>query len=108
MVVSLMVLMMVVLAQGQAELGFKNPSADTGLCATSCGARCLPRLYAPQIAFCFGLCMIGCKLRPSEAVFKCTSGCANSMVNSYKPTAAERVENIVGSCYQTCKQNSIN
>ncbi|XVF26714.1 hypothetical protein REPUB_Repub14bG0042300 [Reevesia pubescens] len=110
MMVSLMVLMMVVLAQGraQAELADVHPTADTGHCAKRCAFKCMFRIFPKSIALCFCLCMISCKLEPSEGVFNCTSGCANSMVNTYNPTDTERVENFVGSCYETCKQNNNN
>ncbi|XVE64826.1 hypothetical protein DITRI_Ditri07aG0133000 [Diplodiscus trichospermus] len=105
---SLMVLMMVVLAQGRAELADVHHPPKTKYCAKKCFYKCILRLIPQRIALCFGLCMLGCKLKPSQVVYNCTYDCANSMVNAYKPTDAEKVEVFVGSCYKTCKQKNNN
>ncbi|OMO91842.1 hypothetical protein COLO4_18070 [Corchorus olitorius] len=107
MAVSLVVLAMVVMAQGR-ELGLIEPDGirDIGNCAKSCGQKCALKLVPKRIAACFGLCTLGCLFRPSQAVLSCTSNCANSMLNSINPTDAEGVEEMVGSCYARCNQNN--
>ncbi|XVF71205.1 hypothetical protein PTKIN_Ptkin12aG0017300 [Pterospermum kingtungense] len=108
MLVSLLVLMMVLLAQGRAEFSDVHPNEGTGRCAKKCTLKCAFYIFPVRIAVCFSLCMVGCKLQPSQIVYDCTSGCANSMVKAYNPTDAEKVENFVGSCYETCKNNNNN
>ncbi|XWS20336.1 hypothetical protein CRYUN_Cryun31cG0092600 [Craigia yunnanensis] len=108
MMASLMVLMMVVLAQGRAELADIHPTSKIGRCAKKCAFKCMFRIFPARIALCFGLCMIGCNHKPSKVVYNCTHDCSNSMVNAYNPTDAEKVESFVGSCYETCKQNNNN
>ncbi|XVE52122.1 hypothetical protein DITRI_Ditri02bG0096900 [Diplodiscus trichospermus] len=106
MIITLMVLMMVVLAQGQTDLALVPPAPKpkTGRCVKRCLYKCIWKLSPQRIALCFGLCMIGCKLRPPQGVYKCTSDCANSLLNTYNPTDAEKVlEIFVGSCYKSCK-----
>ncbi|OMO78633.1 hypothetical protein CCACVL1_14255 [Corchorus capsularis] len=107
-VMSLVVLAMVVMGQGR-ELGLIEPDGIGDLfgpCAKSCGKKCALKLIPKRIAACFGLCAIGCLIRPSQAVLSCASNCANSRLISINPTDAEGVEAMVGSCYSSCNQNN--
>ncbi|KAL4283385.1 hypothetical protein GQ457_16G008770 [Hibiscus cannabinus] len=79
----------------------------TGSCIKKCAIECFPLLSPPRIAACSALCILACKLIPSAIVMDCTTGCTNSIIDTYKPTDVVKVNNIVGSCYKTCKHNNL-
>ncbi|KAL4290414.1 hypothetical protein GQ457_14G013340 [Hibiscus cannabinus] len=78
-----------------------------GSCIKKCAIRCFPLLSPPRIDACSALCILACKLIPSAIVMDCTTGCRNSIIDTYKPTDVVKVNNIVGSCYKTCKVNNL-
>ena len=73
-----MLLMIVVVAQGQA-----STSSITD-CAKNCAISCATKIIPPQVALCFGTCMLQCALNPPQAVYNCTGACAKSIVD-YNP-----------------------
>ncbi|KAK9035579.1 hypothetical protein V6N11_077617 [Hibiscus sabdariffa] len=79
----------------------------TGSCIKKCAIKCFPLLYPPRIAACSALCILACKLIPPAIVMDCTTDCTNSIIDTYKPTDVVKVNNIVGSCYKTCKHNNL-
>ncbi|GMI94187.1 hypothetical protein HRI_003088000 [Hibiscus trionum] len=109
MAVSLMVLMMKALLVGQVQgvdelnIGVKE---GIGTCVKICAPRCFPLFKPIKIALCMASCMIKCKVQPTPIVFDCTTACANSVINAYNSTDVGRINNIVGSCYKTCKVNN--
>ncbi|KAL4292074.1 hypothetical protein GQ457_14G013380 [Hibiscus cannabinus] len=78
-----------------------------GSCIKKCAIRCFHLLSPPRIAACSALCILACKLIPSAIVMDCTTGCTNSIIDTYNPTDVVKVNNIVGSCYKTCKLNNL-
>ncbi|KAL4290275.1 hypothetical protein GQ457_14G013360 [Hibiscus cannabinus] len=85
--------------------------ASKKLTALSFIVLCFPLLSPPRIAPCSALCILACKLIPSAIVMDCTTGCTNSIIDTYNPIAiyiyVVKVKNIVGSCYKTCKLNNL-
>ncbi|GMJ03929.1 hypothetical protein HRI_004062600 [Hibiscus trionum] len=78
-----------------------------GSCIKRCDIACIPLLAPPRIAACAALCILACKLSPPAVVMDCTTCCTNSTIDTYKPTYVEKVNDIVGSCYKTCKHNNL-
>ncbi|GMJ03944.1 hypothetical protein HRI_004064700 [Hibiscus trionum] len=76
-------------------------------CIKRCAIACIPLLAPPRIAACAALCILACKLTPPTVVMNCTTGCTNSVIDTYKPTDVEKVNKIVGSFYKTCKHNNL-
>ncbi|XVF51952.1 hypothetical protein PTKIN_Ptkin04bG0225300 [Pterospermum kingtungense] len=113
MIVSLVVVLMVVLAQGESanDHGRSTDEFDE-LCAAKCTARCALKIFPKRIARCYAACKLDCYKPTSEVVHNCTSNCVNSMINTYNPTDVadvdQKVESFVGSCYETCKNNNNN
>ncbi|GMJ03931.1 hypothetical protein HRI_004062300 [Hibiscus trionum] len=107
---SLIVLAMMTLHAAQVRaidelnIGVKE---GMGTCIKRCAIACIPILAPPRIAACAALCILACKLTPPTVVMDCTTGCTNSVIDTYKPTDVEKVNNIVGSCYKTCKHNNL-
>ncbi|GMI94199.1 hypothetical protein HRI_003089200 [Hibiscus trionum] len=97
MAVSLMVLMMKALLVGQVQgvdelnIGVKE---GIGSCVKICAPRCFSLFKPIKIALCMASCMIKCKVQPTPIVFDCTTAYVG------------RINNIVGSCYKTCKVNN--
>ena len=75
---SLMLLMIVVVAQGQAP---PSPSED---CGKKCALGCASQIIPIRVALCYGICKLKCKLFPPQAVHNCTGACAKSIVD-YNP-----------------------
>ncbi|XVF51951.1 hypothetical protein PTKIN_Ptkin04bG0225200 [Pterospermum kingtungense] len=113
-IISLVVLLMVVLAQAEGQVELANdhhPAVIEELCAAKCTAKCALKIFPKRVARCFGPCVLDCYKPTSEVVHHCTSNCVNSMINAYNPTDVadvEKVEGFVGSCYETCKNNNNN
>ncbi|KAL4283932.1 hypothetical protein GQ457_16G016670 [Hibiscus cannabinus] len=74
----------------------------TSSCIKKWAIKCFPLLSPLRIASCLALCILACKLIPPAIVMDYTTGSTNSIIDTYKPT----VNNIVGSCYKTCKHNN--
>ncbi|XVF51950.1 hypothetical protein PTKIN_Ptkin04bG0225100 [Pterospermum kingtungense] len=119
-IISLVVLLMVVLAQGElANNDDHHPdnAVDKGLCLAKCPPLCALRIFPKRIKRCLSECIIECSIKnpSSEVDYNCASSCVNSMIdNAYNPTDvinvadAVKVESFVGSCYETCKNNNNN
>ncbi|KAH1128811.1 hypothetical protein J1N35_000189 [Gossypium stocksii] len=111
MAISLMVLMMMAVLVNEVRT-IENLDVERGVeegigsCAKECALKCLPQINPRRIVICTALCIIACKLNPPPAIFDCTTGCANSIIKTYNPTDARKIDNIVDSCYETCKNNN--
>ncbi|MBA0846468.1 hypothetical protein Goshw_002533 [Gossypium schwendimanii] len=111
MAISLMALMMMTMLVNEVR-AIENLDVELsekegiGSCAKECALKCLPQINPPRIIICTALCIIACKLNPPPAIFDCTTGCANSIIKTYNPTDARKIDNIVDSCYETCKNNN--
>lgn len=76
---ALMVLMLVVVAQGT---NIVHPDMPTGQCVKKCSVRCAFKIVPALVARCFGICMLVCKIEPPQAVIDCTSDCVKSAYES--------------------------
>lgn len=84
-IVSIMVLIMLVLAEAQVDrdIGYRS----TKRCAKECGLTCLPLLLPKLVAGCLGVCMLKCKFIPWQVVYNCTSACTKTKVDSLSLTS---------------------
>ena len=82
----MVVMMMLFLVMVQADHSPSYPSDSKGRhCILKCGASCLLKLKITPVRYmpCFNLCMVGCRISPSDVVYNCTQDCAQSKtVNS--------------------------
>ena len=82
----MVVMMMLFLVMVQADHSPSYPSDSKGrLCVVKCGASCLLKLKVNPVQYmlCFNLCMVRCRISPSDVVYNCTQDCAQSKtVNS--------------------------
>ncbi|XVF86579.1 hypothetical protein PTKIN_Ptkin18bG0053400 [Pterospermum kingtungense] len=99
-IVSLMMLMMVAVAQGQA--GFR-PNNSVKDCTEKCGLRCAAEIKPRLIALCFGICMIECMVGPTQNALNCTKTCAKSAVDSNPLADNSAVQGYIDACYGNCK-----
>ncbi|KAG8489822.1 hypothetical protein CXB51_017916 [Gossypium anomalum] len=111
MAMNLMVLMMMAMVVNEVRASEifdveRGEKEGIGSCAKECAIKCLPHISPPRIVICTAFCIIACKLNPPPAIFDCTTGCANSIIKTYNPTEARKIDSIVGSCYETCKNNN--
>ncbi|KAK8596172.1 hypothetical protein V6N12_064671 [Hibiscus sabdariffa] len=104
-VLSMMTLLVAhVRATDELDIGVNE---GMGSCIKKCAIKCLPLLSPPRIVTCSALCILACKLIPPAIVMDCTTSCTNSIIDTCKPTDVVKVNNIVGSCYKTCKHNNL-
>ncbi|KAK5820389.1 uncharacterized protein LOC128295227 [Gossypium arboreum] len=111
MAINLMVLMMMAMVVNEVRAS-ENLDVERGVkegigsCAKECALKCLPQINPRRIVICTALCIIACKLNPPPAIFNCTTDCSTSIIKTDDPTEARKIDSIVGSCYETCKNNN--
>jgi hypothetical protein len=82
---AMVVIFMLLLAVVQADYSHSSPSDSKGrLCILQCGAKCLVSLKIVPIQYmlCFNLCMLECRISPSNVTYNCTQDCAQSKTNN--------------------------
>ena len=83
----MVVILMLLLAVVQADYSHSSPSDSKGrLCILQCGAKCLLSLKIVPIQYmlCFSLCMLECRISPSDVAYNCTQDCAHSKTNNFE------------------------
>jgi hypothetical protein len=81
----MVVILMLFLAVVQADYSHSSPSDSKGRhCILQCGAKCLLSLKIVPIQYmlCFNLCMLECRISPSDVTYNCTQDCAQSKTNN--------------------------
>ena len=81
----MVVILMLLLAVVQADYSHSSPSDSKGRhCILHCGAQCLLslKIIPVQYMLCFNLCMLECRISPSDVTYNCTQDCAQSRTNN--------------------------